>query len=308
MEIHMTTIQELVINFHMTEACNYRCGYCYATWQDNSAETELHHAAENIHALLLKLADYFFADNSLRQTLKYQSVRINFAGGEPVMLGSRFIDAILFAKQLGFATSIITNGHLLSTAMLKKIAVHLDMLGISFDTGDYLIAQSIGRVDRKQSWLSPDRVLDVVTQYRALNPKGKVKINTVINAYNWRENLTQTITQLKPDKWKLLRVLPVYSKEMTVSQWQYESYVHKHQVHADVIVVEDNDDMWQSYLMINPEGRFYQNAGACKGLTYSPSVLEAGVEEALKYINFNAEAFSKRYQSIHLPLDMSVGA
>lgn len=296
----MTTTSEIVINFHMTEVCNYRCGYCYATWEGNNSNTELHHNFGDIKSLLLKLAEYFFADNHLLQILNYTSVRINFAGGEPVMLGKRFVDAILLAKSLGFRTSIITNGHLLSDKMVMRIAPHLDMLGLSFDTADFLLAQSIGRVDRKNAWLSPDRAIDIVRAYRLANGKGTVKINTVVNAFNWREDLSSVISQLRPDKWKILRVLPVYSNNLTVSDGQYASYIKRHNAFSNIAMEENNADMWQSYLMINPQGRFYQNAGTCNGLVQSPSLLDVGISAALEHIEFNVDAFAKRYRT---PLD-----
>ena len=291
------SIQELVINFHMTEICNFRCEYCYATWESNNSQLELHHSSKNIKQLITKTAEYFLSDNPIKLQLGYKNVRMNFAGGEPVMLGNRFINAVLLAKNLGLNTSLITNGHLLTNAMMSKISPHLDMLGISFDTDDHLLAESIGRVDRKKDWLSPKRLEEIVSQYRLLNPQGKVKINTVVNAFNWRENLTQSITKIAPDKWKLLRVLPVYSDQLTITQEQYLSYVQRHQALSNEIVTENNDDMWQSYLMLNPEGKFYQNTGPCEGIKQSPSILEVGITEALSHIRFNPETFAKRYKN-----------
>ncbi|GIU46515.1 viperin family antiviral radical SAM protein [Shewanella algidipiscicola] len=293
----MTNISEMVINFHMTETCNYRCGYCYATWESNDSQAELHHSSGDIQSLLIKLADYFFSENPIRKALGYTSVRINFAGGEPVMLGGRFISALLLAKSLGFRTSIITNGHLLSAKMMDRIGPHLDMLGLSFDTADFLLAQSIGRVDRKSAWLSPSRVIEIVAVYRTLNRNGKVKINTVVNAFNWREDMSHAIEQIQPDKWKLLRVLPVYSHQLTISSAQYCAYIERHKGFSEIVSLEDNQDMWQSYLMLNPEGRFYQNSDACQGVVQSPAVLDVGVESAIAHVDFNAESFVRRYQS-----------
>lgn len=296
----MTTVSEIVINFHMTEECNYRCGYCYAKWEGNQSKTELHHSFGDIESLLLKLADYFFSANSLHQILNYTSVRINFAGGEPVMLGKRFVDATLLAKSLGFRTSIISNGHLLSDKMIKRIAPHLDMLGLSVDTADYLLAQSIGRVDRKNAWLSPVHATEIVKAYRLANANGIVKVNTVVNAFNWREDIGFLINDLSPNKWKILRVLPVYSTNLTVSESQYDSYIKRHEAFSNIVTVEDNADMWQSYLMLNPQGRFYQNTDTCNGLVQSPSVLDVGVGAALKHIDFNVETFTKRYRTAPL--------
>ncbi|PHZ59919.1 hypothetical protein CRG86_000620 [Photobacterium leiognathi] len=94
------SIQELVINFHMTELCNFRCEYCYATWETNNSQQELHHSNSNIEKLITKVSKYFLNDNPIKEKLNYQDVRINFAGGEPIMLGNRFVNAILLAKNL----------------------------------------------------------------------------------------------------------------------------------------------------------------------------------------------------------------
>ena len=102
---------DLVINFHITESCNYKCSYCYATWDDLEAKNELHRSPNKVASLLKNLASYFLSDNSLKAKMGYENVRLNFAGGEPMLLGKRFIDAIKFANQLGFKTSLITNGH-----------------------------------------------------------------------------------------------------------------------------------------------------------------------------------------------------
>lgn len=289
-------VQELVINFHMTEACNYRCGYCYATWDNHVLSSELHHTETQVNALLSRLADYFLSDNPLKQQLGYRTVRINFAGGEPIMLGRRFIEALLYAKSIGFNTSIITNGHFLNAQILMRVSSHIDMLGISFDTGDYLLANSIGRLDRKRAWLSPERLIDICAIYRNLNPQGKLKLNTVVNAYNWRESLLSTMEQIQPDKWKLLRVLPVQQQDCTITYEQYRAYVTRHKSLSHFIVEEDNEAMWQSYLMINPEGCFYQNSSNGAGHSHSQPILDVGVETAFGQISFNARAFSRRYQ------------
>ncbi|MGI2040584.1 hypothetical protein ACRN9Z_21310 [Shewanella frigidimarina] len=77
----MTSTNEMVINFHMTEAYNYRCGYRYATWEGNDLQAELHHSSKDIQSLLIKLVGYFFSDNPIRKALGYTSARINFASG-----------------------------------------------------------------------------------------------------------------------------------------------------------------------------------------------------------------------------------
>ena len=36
-------VDALTINWHVTEACNYRCQYCYAKWTDQPCPRELFH-------------------------------------------------------------------------------------------------------------------------------------------------------------------------------------------------------------------------------------------------------------------------
>lgn len=296
----MKKINELVINFHMTESCNYRCSYCYATWNELASSSELHRHPGKINSLFEVLAAYFLHDNPLKKHLGYHHVRINFAGGEPMLLGRRFIDAMNKAAQLGFKTSIITNGHFLDTEMLQQISPYLSVLGISFDTADRNLAYQIGRSDRKKQYLSSDRLIDVCQQYRLLNPKGVLKINTVVNLLNYQDNLCGVINKIKPEKWKLLRVLPVHNHNLTITQQQYEQYIEQHSQFSNIISIEDNGDMHQSYLMINPEGCFYQNADAGTGYILSQPILTAGVDCALEQIPFNLSAFGRRYLSSSL--------
>lgn len=294
------SINELVINFHMTESCNYRCSYCYATWQDMPAATELHRKEGAVKALLDALAVYFFSDCPLKQTLNYQTVRLNFAGGEPMLLGERFLDAVRYANQLGFVTSLITNGHFLESALLEELAPNLSMLGISYDTADPDLASDIGRIDRKKRWISPEQLISVCDQYRTLNPSGVLKLNTVVNSVNYQDDLSPLMEVIQPDKWKLLRVLPVFDKDSAITLEQYRDYVERHTALGAMISEEDNSSMQHSYLMVNPAGCFYQNGDAGQGYSVSDPILEAGVATAFNQVPFDAVSFLLRYQNIPL--------
>jgi len=293
-------IEELVINFHMTEACNYRCGFCYATWQDLDHGRELHRHPGQVTALLEQLAAYFLNPNPLQTATGYQRVRLNFAGGEPMLLGERFLSAFKQAHELGFRTSIITNAHYLDDAMLVAIAPSLSVLGISCDAVDPALQEAIGRVDRHGRKLTGERLVEIFQRTRELNPAVQIKMNTVVNAFNWQDDLNEFVRLAAPDKWKLLRVLPVHSHNLTISEEQYLAYVMRHQAYQHCVSAEDNASMTESYLMLNPEGRFYQNGTGGQGYVTSEPVLHAGVGLALKQIRFDAEAFSRRYRKIPL--------
>lgn len=85
----MTSMNEMVINFRMTETCNDRCKYCYATRESNNPQSELHHVSRDIQSLLLKPSDCFFSENPTHEVLGYQSVKINFESRSPAMAGGR---------------------------------------------------------------------------------------------------------------------------------------------------------------------------------------------------------------------------
>ncbi|WP_417594425.1 viperin family antiviral radical SAM protein [Oceanospirillum sp.] len=291
----MSQSNELVINFHMTEHCNYRCEYCYATWNADCHSKELHRQEGAVQSLIDKLSEYFFNSNPLMDAMGYKTVRLNIAGGEPMLLGKRFSDALFYAKKKGFRTSIITNAAFLDDETLLSVAPQLDVLGVSFDSADELIAKNIGRMDRNGSWISSDKLAHIASMYRELNPLGIFKVNTVVNQHNLYESLGQTIELVKPDKWKLLRVLPVYEDIRPVDDDEFQNYVERHSPFSDVTVVEDNSDMTASYLMINPEGRFYQNGAEQEGYIVSEPLLDVGVEAAFSEIKFNIATFLSRY-------------
>jgi len=290
-------LTELVINFHMTETCNYSCTYCYATWEASCSAKELHRTEGAIVTLIDHLADHFLSDNPLQQAMGYKSVRLNFAGGEPMALGQRFVDALLYAKSKGFRTSIITNGAFLDQQRLVELSPHIDVLGVSFDTADEIIAGSIGRMDKKGGWISAQKLADISSEYKRLNPFGIFKVNTVVNQYNHHESLVDVMTIVSPDKWKLLRVLPVYDRIIPVSDIDFFGYVERHSVFSHITVVEDNSDMEASYLMINPNGCFYQNGELQDGYEISEPILQVGVAKAFDQIRFETDTFLSRYDT-----------
>jgi radical S-adenosyl methionine domain-containing protein 2 len=59
--------------------------------------------------------------------------------------------------------------------------------------------------------------------------------------------------------------------------------------------------MRESYLMIDPSGRFFQNNSpvAGQGYVYSPSILEVGAGAAFAEMAFDHGRFSARYASVY---------
>lgn len=291
-------IKELVINWHITEVCNYDCKYCFAKW---GRPKELHRSLEEIEKLLDNLSAYFIkGDSALKNELGYDTVRLNLAGGEPMMLGSTFFIVLMLAKQKGFKTSIITNGHYLVNSRLDFPKNVLDMVGISFDSQNLSTRKEIGRVDRKGNSLSAED-LKIALEGLIETQKGiKTKINTVVNRLNYEEDFSSLIGELKPYKWKVLQVMPYGDDDLLISKEKFNQFVVRHKGLGLPIFAESNSTMTESYLMIDPLGRFYQNSVSASGYKYSNSINQCGVESALAQIAFNPKTFLSRYSPIYI--------
>lgn len=62
--------------------------------------------------------------------------------------------------------------------------------------------------------------------------------------------------------------------------------------------VEDNDIMSESYLMVDPLGRFFQNNRGQLGYDYSESVDLVGAKQAFTGWRFSVSSFASRYSNI----------
>ena len=249
-----------------------------------------------INKLLDEMANYFIRGNpALREKLGYERVRLNLAGGEPMLLGSTFKYILQTAKKKGFRTSIITNGSYLLNGAVLIPKDSLDMIGISFDSQNFKVRKKIGRIDRKGNSLGTVQLKQVLKELRQSQYGLQTKINTVVNALNWQEDFSALIDELKPDKWKLLQVLPYGNDELLISKHQFQKFIERHSRKSLPISPESNDAMTESYLMIDPRGRFYQNRKGKAGYAYSDIVTDVGIAEALNQISFNTEVFKSRY-------------
>lgn len=286
-------MKQLVVNYHITEACNFGCRYCYAAWQKPNGK-ELFHNVQNAFELLKELSQL---PKVLGNTAA--PMRLNFAGGEPLLYPDKLQQLIEYAILLGMEPSIITNASLLTRERLMTMAPYLSVLGISLDSADDTSNRLIGRSDRKGRILDLDSLSSMLAEARHLYPQMTFKMNTVVNKHNCDEDFAALLDILKPDKWKVLRMLPVTTNDLAVTDQQYTNFVRRHQHYADIMFAEDNNDMRASYLMIDPDGRFFQNDTITPetDYNYSRPVMQDGVLAALADIHFDGAKFAARYQT-----------
>lgn len=294
-------VNELVLNWHAVTSCNYSCIHCFSLWDSPSITRELFHNEKVSLQLLSELNNFFSPNNPanpLNSHLKWDELRLSLCGGEVLVFPKQSAKIANGAKRLGFKVSLITNASLLSFDGIAPLLEDLCMLGISIDSINADTCRLIGRVDRSGRVLSVDYLVKMIEMARSVNPKIKIKINTVVNKLNYKEDMTEFIKYVKPDKWKVLKVLSINNDMISITENEFFIYVNRHKHIISTMSVENEHNMTESYLMIDPYGRFFQNKADIKtGDTYfySQPILKCGVETAFKQINFDVEKFAARY-------------
>lgn len=175
------------VHYFPSRLCNKQCGFCY-------------HTATNSY--MAPLSD------ATRGLLKLQQAgmkKLNLAGGEP-FLHPEFIGEICrFVKQeLGLeSVSIVSNGTLIKEDWLVRYGKYLDILAISCDSFDEATNIKIGR-GNGNNVAELRNIQEWCVKYGI-----KFKLNTVVCRYNFREDMTDLVAELKPFRWKVFQVLKV---------------------------------------------------------------------------------------------------
>lgn len=262
------------VSFHIVKPCNKKCKFCYATFND-------------MHVKMLTLSE---AKQIVYKLYKAGVQKITFAGGEP-MLYKNLEEIIVYTKRLGITTSLITNGSLLSNRFLQDMQYDLDWIGLSIDSLDSKTNIATGRFISYDDQINYRHLCNLINKYGY-----KLKINTVVNAFNYTESMVDFINEVKPSRWKIFDTLRVEGQndlqfdniKTPPGGFKLFTFYNEH----PAMVVEDNQAMTGSYLLVDPQGRLFENS---KGKhTYSTSLLNTSVEEALKEISLDRDMFIKR--------------
>lgn len=271
-----------VINFHLTNSCNYKCTYCFGKFPE---KRDL--SLEKACAVIDNINRYFKRN-------KIADGRINLAGGEPLLYPylDELIDCI---HAYGIKVSVITNGSLLDEKRIASWKGKVDCIGLSLDSALPDTNLSIGRCCKGRALTIKQAVR--ITQ--AIHRNGiKLKINTVVSKLNASENMKEFYKRLKPDRLKFLQVSVVEginggAQKFAVSKKEFDSFCRRHKNCCTNTVREYCDDMENSYLMINPQGEFqlndsgeYRTFGNC---------LEEELFEIIKRVPIDENKFNSRY-------------
>merc|ERR1712232_758207 len=91
------------------------------------------------------------------------------------------------------------------------------------------------------------------------------KMNTVVNAKNFHEDMTKFVNMLKPKRWKVFQALLLTgenvgenvtsrdARHLAIADEAFQAYVDRHRLDlavASVLVPESNEQMRDSYLIL----------------------------------------------------------
>ena len=277
----------LSINFHLIEACNARCAYCFATFPHLRKRDRL--SRSDREALVDLLVDAGVG-------------KINFAGGEPTLMRDLgpLCKRIKIRSRGYCAVSLVTNGARLGP-LLQDWAAWIDWVALSVDSADDRVNTALGRTRNGRPYALVMLELGVETRRRGI----RLKCNTVVNRRNMEEDMSDFISTLAPERWKLFQMLPVAgendvaAQELSVPDDGFRAFVDRHEplrASGIDIVSEDNAAMTNSYLMIGPDGRFFWHVlqGPERTIEHGAPILHVGVGEALREVQFSEAAFRAR--------------
>jgi radical S-adenosyl methionine domain-containing protein 2 len=276
------------INFHLWEACNMRCKFCFATFNDIKEHTSSKANLSKAQHLGI-----------IKQIADYKVEKINFVGGEPTLC-KWLPDLVANAKSQGLKTSIVSNGWNLRTKeQLSKYEGTLDWLGISIDSFNETTLKRIGRGHLGKIPISLSEYSQIFDNCRKMGIK--TKVNSVILSDNHQELVAEGINLLLPLRWKALQIMEVLGQndqnynEIKITRMQYNDFIRKNKEILNPItelVLEDDDLIRGSYYMIDPLGRFFDST---KGFhSYSKPILDIGLVKAINQVSFSERKFLER--------------
>lgn len=175
----------LSVNYFPHRKCNYACKFCFHT--DKSSKT-------------VPLDD---AKRGLRLLAEAGMKKINISGGEP-FLNPKFLGEIIKFCKVDLkleSTGIICNGSKVQLSWLEKYGEFLDIMGVSCDSFDDETNLKIGRSDKGKG-IHKNKVFQVAEWCR---DRGIMfKMNTVVNRYNWEEDMNDGVAEINPFRWKVM--------------------------------------------------------------------------------------------------------
>ncbi|KAI9926220.1 hypothetical protein MW887_004683 [Aspergillus wentii] len=266
------------VNYHFSRKCNYECGFCLHTEKTSDVEP-----LES-------------AKRGLAQLKNAGMRKINFAGGKPLLYPKHLGSLIKYCKEdLGVdSVSIVTNGSKLTSTFLTTYGQYINIIAVSCDSFREETNMLIGRG-------TGAHVGNVARISALCREHGiKFKLITVINRFNFDEDINASIAAIKPFRWKCFQVLVPHdenesekrlreARKFLISDDEFNQFCRAHE-HNKCFVPEPNNVMKTSYPIPDEYMRFLNKGVGAP----TKSILEVGVQEALESAYWDEDNFHAR--------------
>ncbi len=272
-----------VLNFHLTDSCNYNCEYCFGKFPNEAdlPQSEAKKVVDNLCRYIKKAG--------------YPRGRINLAGGEPLLY--KEIDGLIdYVKEKGLEVSVITNASLLTEERVARWKGKVSCIGVSVDSATEGVNISIGRSCAGRV-LTNERLIKAAS---AIHESGiKLKVNTVVSKFNCNEDMRELYRALKPDRLKFMQMQIVEgvnacAEKQLATAAEFTAFCERHKNCSPDTVEEPLGSMQNAYLIISPRGDITLNDnGACK--VYG-NCLKDEFYEIFKSMPTDAQKFESRYK------------
>ncbi|XP_065657889.1 S-adenosylmethionine-dependent nucleotide dehydratase RSAD2-like isoform X2 [Hydra vulgaris] len=141
-----------------------------------------------------------------------------------------------------------------------KYGCYLDIMAVSCDSFNHDVNKKIGRCTKNGK-----NQFDILHQIRNWCREYNVmfKLNTVVNRFNFNEDMNEQVKKINPIRWKVFQCLAIEAENIGDTALRQDEYM-----------------------------RFLDNTGGSK--TPSKSLLDVGVQNALNKSGFDEKMFFKR--------------
>ena len=271
-----------VVNLHFTDKCNYKCVYCFSKRYNNDE---------------LSVQEWFKIIDNVNTYFKVNSIydkRINLVGGEPLLFDIVY-KLVDYIYGLEIKVSIITNGSLLTKKVIDRLSPKVNMIGVSVDSLNTNTNFEIGRNNSGQL-MDYNILLDNLSYIKS--KKIKLKINTVVSKANYKEDFSNFLETVAPDRYKIIQVyinegVNSNSKNLVPTELEFRKFSERHKLFKPV--VEDNSKMENAYIMVDSQGNLISNIDF--KYTTIGNLLNESLEDLLPKLNLNNDNFALRYKN-----------
>ena len=277
----MTTMNQLKVNLHITERCNFRCRYCFAHFENKQD---------------MGISDWKRVIDNLRQSGMVS--QINFAGGEPV-LHRDFAEIVDYAYGQGFDLSVISNGSLLLEGknLPQDFFRKITTLGISVDSIEPETLRALGCCDAHDNVLTQEKLKHLLSVAKTENPDLLIKLNTVVTKLNAGESLTHLERELPIARWKFLKMKRFddgqrTNKTLEIDEETFQNFLRSNARMQGESIPESS--LTRSYIIIDNRGSLIDNAE--DNYKTVGSLLREDFRTVFSRYAFDEELYADRYE------------